>query len=98
LTAALPNPTWEGGWFQRRISVRHLEPKCQVSYKRIARVGVNDAGPLRLTCDHDIRATDAVGVTFSTDAGAPVLEGQLVVELKFRNRVPAVFRHFIEEF
>jgi len=98
LTAELPDPAWEGGWFLRRLSVRRLAPTCQVSYTRVARVGANDAGPIRLTCDHDIRAIDVDGVAFSATEGKPALEGQVVVELKFRDRVPAIFRHFIEEF
>src|SRR5215207_1621583 len=36
-------------WFRRRVAVRRLQPVCQVSYIRTARVGDTVNGPARLT-------------------------------------------------
>jgi hypothetical protein len=36
--------------------------------------------------------------TFEPDAGRPVLEGQIILELKYRHQLPAILKHLVEEF
>jgi len=92
------DPRWDGYWFHRRLDVRQLLPTCQVSYRRVARVGMTAHGPVRLTCDRDVRAQRVDAVVFLPDGGAPVLDGHLILELKYRVEIPGLFKQLVEEF
>jgi hypothetical protein len=85
-------------WFRRRIALRRLRPECQVQYARTARVGEATSGPLRLTLDEHVTTVPVNSFDFAAGTGAPILVGQMVLELKYSNRVPALFKELIEEF
>lgn len=87
---------WAGEWFRRRLQLRCLRPVCQVSYQRTARVGSTDLGPIRLTLDENVRALALDAVSFETGAGTSVLDGQLILELKYSVEMPAVFKELLE--
>jgi hypothetical protein len=58
-----PDPTWKGYWFHRRILIRGLHPKIQMSYHRVARVtqtphGLQALFALRLEKGHVIIGMD----------------------------------------
>ena len=89
---------WRGDWFRRRIARRQLQPACQVSYQRIARVSASDFGPVRLTLDNGLQAVPAAGLGFFEGSGRPVVESEFILELKHRLSMPAVFKRLIEEF
>jgi hypothetical protein len=89
---------WPGRWFQQRLLARRLEPTCQVTYRRTARVAMTNYGPVRLTLDHDLAAAPAAGLAFSAAAAAPVLEGQVILELKYRVAMPLIFKQLAEAF
>lgn len=89
---------WAGHWFARRVAVRGLRPVCRVSYLRLARVGETPDGPVRLTLDSALAAGPATDLRFTSGATVPVLESALVLELKYRAYLPALFRRLIEEF
>lgn len=89
---------WAGAWFLRRLDARNLRPSCQVSYHRIARGVLDDGGPARLTLDDSIRAHRVDGVHFADDEGTAITERRLVLELKFREALPAVFKRLVSEF
>lgn len=89
---------WPGEWFQRRLHVRGLGPVCQIAYHRIARTIDVGHGPARLTLDSDLRAQPVTEARFTADAGVPVLSDRMVLELKYRVQLPAIFRRLIEEF
>jgi hypothetical protein len=90
---------WEGAWFRRRLDQRQLQPVCQVTYRRTARVGKSATGPIRLTIDRDLFATHASdwSVPSGSLSGDPLLSGQRIVELKFRDVLPASFRGLIQD-
>jgi hypothetical protein len=89
---------WPGGWFHQRLLLRRLEPVCQVSYHRTARnVQVTD-GVARLTLDSQLRAAVIQDVAFTSDVAVPFLEHRLILELKYRRQLPAIFRRLVEEF
>src|SRR4029453_6662212 len=50
-----PTSDWPGAWFQKRLARRALIATCQVRYQRMARLGMTDCGPIRLTVDDDLR-------------------------------------------
>jgi hypothetical protein len=89
---------WAGEWFHRRIVARELEPVCQVSYARTARMIVRNGEPVRLTIDADLAAQPVAGFAFSNVDAIPVLPGRAILELKYRGAFPAIFRHLVEEF
>jgi VTC domain len=92
------DPRWAGHWFHRRIVVRSLRPICQVSYFRMARGTVRDGEAIRLTLDCDLRARTAVGYAFGDEPGTAILDGDAILELKYRGPAPTVFKRLIEEF
>lgn len=90
---------WEGRWFQKRLQVLQLRPVCQVTYQRFACVGTSSNGPIRLTIDSDLNSQPAHGWNVPN---APLQSGQLlrnhqILELKFRESIPAAFRVLIED-
>jgi hypothetical protein len=89
---------WAGTWFQRRLEARNLKPACQVSYHRVARGVLDGGGPARLTLDESIRAHAVTGIRFSTEAGTAIAETRLILELKYRDALPAVFKRLVAEF
>lgn len=89
---------WAGDWFHRRLVARRLQPVSQVVYHRMARVVECPEGPARLTLDSGLRASRADRSRFSAEPGVPFLEDRLVLELKYRVRLPAIFRRLVEDF
>lgn len=89
---------WGGDWFLRRLRLRHLHPVCQVSYQRTARVASTDRGPIRFTLDENVRALALDGLAFRNEPGTPVVEGQLILELKYSVEMPAIFKDLVETF
>ena len=89
-----------GYWFQRRLRLRGLEPVCQISYLRTARVGMNSHGPIRLTIDHDLRALPVLAPQFSgpAETGALLTGGEYILELKYRYQMPTLFKALAEQF
>ena len=85
-------------WFRRRVALRALQPVCQVMYLRTARVGRTGEGPVRLTVDEGVTAFRSTSVLFESQPAIALLEGSMVLELKYRDTVPAIFRQLIEEF
>ena len=92
------NTAWEGAWFHRRLLARKLRPVCQVSYHRIARVIMCAEGLARLTLDGMLRATPAAEPAFTRGNDVRFLRERMILELKYRVRVPAIFRRLVEEF
>lgn len=85
-------------WFVRRVGARQLSPVCQVSYRRHALVGHGPYGPMRLTFDDEVKAQANLTATFVPDGGAPIIPGQVIVEMKFCIETPAVLKHLVETF
>ena len=61
-------------------------------------VGMTDHGPVRLTCDRNMRAHRAAGLAFVTGDGTRVLDDQLILEMKYRIELPGMFKHLVERF
>lgn len=92
------DPRWTGHWFHRRVVARSLRPVCQVSYLRMARLIHRDGEPIRLTLDCDLRARPAFGYAFGSEPGLPIMNGDAILELKYRGPAPTIFKRLIEEF
>jgi hypothetical protein len=91
-------PDWPGGWFHQRLLLRRLRPVCQVSYHRTARTVTVGDGVARLTLDSHLRVAAAQDLEFRPETDGPLLEHRLILELKYRRQLPAIFRQLVEEF
>ena len=89
---------WHGAWFGDRITTRRLGPVCQVTYDRVARLTATPYGIARLTLDAHIRAWTAETFDFQSGEPKPVLPGRVILEMKYRVDMPAVFKALVEEF
>jgi len=89
---------WNGHWFREKLDKQGLQPICQVTYERFARVKATDEGPIRVTVDDHLTARLADGWNVPTGSleGVGLLEDQRILELKFRDAMPALFRRLIE--
>lgn len=93
-----PDPEWPGYWFHRRLLLRRLRPLVQVSYERTARIGQSDNGPIRMTIDFNLRVLPLPDRAFLPGTGLPLLEGQNIIEVKYRVSPPALFKQLVERF
>jgi hypothetical protein len=90
-----PAAEWAGRWFARRLELRGMRPICQITYNRTARVG--GAG-VRLTIDEHLSAVEMRAIAFSRKRGVEVMPQQAILELKYREERPELFKRFIREF
>ena len=98
LSEPLTDPEWPGEWFHRRLLLRQIKPVAELSYDRVARFARTAEGPARLTLDQDLRALSVSAPEFSGVEGPLVLPGETIVELKYRQHPPAIFKRLVEEF
>lgn len=98
LTAPAADPDWHGEWFHRRVLLRQINPVCQLSYARIARFARTAEGPVRLTLDRDVRVAATGEPRFTSRDGQPVVGDSMILELKYRRHVPALFKQLVETF
>jgi hypothetical protein len=98
LTAPTPDLAWSGRWFHERLLMRRLAAVCQIAYRRTARVGMTDYGPIRLTLDRELRGLAVGAPEFLSAGGAVPLADRTILELKFRGAMPAIFKQLVEEF
>jgi hypothetical protein len=96
--AAVPEPGWAGLWFQQKISARRLQPQCQISYQRTARVLMSPSGPIRLTLDDSVRAQRAADIRFDDSVSTVPVTDRVILELKFRRDLPVLFRDLVAKF
>ncbi|MES2788904.1 MAG: polyphosphate polymerase domain-containing protein [Planctomycetota bacterium] len=96
---SVEDPDWEGSWFRRRLDELQLRPVCQVTYQRFACVGTSLYGPVRLTVDSQLHCQPANGwqVPAQPLTSGLLLQDQQILELKFRETIPHVFRDLIQE-
>ena len=98
LAGGAPDPGWPGYWFHRRVLLRGLSPLIQMSYDRTARVGMGSAGVMRMTIDTNLRVLPMPDRAFIPGVGFPLIEGECIVELKYRVTLPALFKQLVETF
>ena len=89
---------WPGQWFEQKVAGRRLQPLCQISYERTARVLMTEAGPIRLTLDEAIRAVPVSTIQFHDSSVAASVTNRVVLELKYRRFLPALFRELVAQF
>lgn len=100
LAAGALAPHASGAWFARRTACRGLAPACLVRYTRLARLGATEGAPVRLTLDDDLRTWPIDRWSLDTgvgDDGLAASPGRHILELKYRGRLPALFRRLVQD-
>lgn len=83
-------------WFAERVRDRLLQPSCWVGYTRTALVGLAQDEPLRLTLDREVSGVPATDWTPPARLdGKRLAPGQVILELKYRVALPALFRELL---
>ncbi len=99
LNGAPPDDAWAGHWFRRHLAHRGLRPVCKVSYSRRAWFAADAQGPVRVTLDRDVAGSPASDWNVDWSAAeSPLLEGKVVLELKYRGPLPARLKRIVERF
>ena len=98
LAADEADPTWKGYWFHRRLLIRGLQPKIQMSYHRVARVAQTSTGLLRVTFDTNLRVLPMPDRAFIPGVGLPLIEDKCIIEVKYRVELPPVIKLMAETF
>lgn len=102
-TGAESADLWCGDWFLDRIVERRLQPTIQIAYRRFARTSCIDGENLRLTIDSQMTAAASAGwnvpSTTQSHARAATAFGEFqILELKFHDRMPHLFKHLLTTF
>ncbi|MEP6538937.1 MAG: polyphosphate polymerase domain-containing protein [Bryobacteraceae bacterium] len=99
LASHQPRLRWPGYWFHRRVLARQVQPVCQLSYQRTARMAVVDGATIRLTLDESLSAWAVAEYRFCPDAqGLPLLGDNVILEMKYLNSIPRLFFDLVSEF
>lgn len=93
-----PDPTHPAYWFFRRVTLRRLRPVCVIRYMRTARMSDTSEGPVRMTLDASVMASPTELVTLSPGQGRPLVEGFMILEVKYSGVFPRLFRDLVDEF
>lgn len=88
----------DGFWFHQKISARRLQPQCQITYQRTARVLMSSSGPIRMTLDDGVVAKTAREIGFDDTRPSVAVTDRVILELKFRRDLPALFRELVATF
>ena len=86
-------------WFDEEVADLGLAPTCAVAYRRTAFLGSGDHGPFRLTLDHALEGTArrAWDLAAAGDPRHALVPDRVVVELKFRDALPHLFKQLLAE-
>jgi hypothetical protein len=95
---------WCGAWFRERVARRSLGPTIDVHYRRFARMACMDGQSVRLTIDSHLEATPVAAwegsaiLDRSLSAERRRLAPVSILELKFNNHLPHIFKELLREF
>ena len=93
-----PDPTHPAHWFFRRVTLRRLRPVCVIRYARTARMAETSEGPVRMTLDASVAASPTTVVSLNTGMAYPLVDGQMILELKYSGVFPRIFRDLVDQF
>jgi hypothetical protein len=94
----IPPAGWAAGWFLDQALKKGVAPACRVGYHRSAFFGVTGGQSVRLTIDENLIGVPARGWEAAPLAeGLDLLPGRALLELKFQDSIPALFRGLLPE-
>lgn len=98
MSGTIPPAGWEAGWFLDKALKKRLAPVCRVGYDRTAFYGTASGQGVRLTIDESL-----IGASVNGWEAQPLLEGiellpgRALLELKFQDSIPELFRKLLPE-
>ncbi len=93
-----PPGSWSAGWFLNHALKKQVAPTCRVGYRRSAFYGVSGQQNIRLTIDENLIGVPARGwEAHPLEDGIELLSGGALLELKFQNSMPELFRQLLPE-
>jgi hypothetical protein len=102
VSSATEQHSWCGDWFADRIAERQLQPAVMVHYRRFARMSHIGEEDLRLTIDTHLGASPVNGWTVlpRTDVAnsEQTIASGSILELKFHNVLPALFKQLLQQY
>ena len=93
-----PDPTHPAYWFFRRVALRRLRPVCVIRYARTARMAETSEGLVRMTLDASVMASPTTVVTLTGVPSCPLVEGLMILEVKYSGVFPRIFKDLVDEF
>jgi hypothetical protein len=93
-----PDPTHPAYWFFRRVALRRLHPVCVIRYSRTARMAETTEGPVRMTLDTSVTAAPTTLVTLNAGSARSLVEGHMILELKYSGVFPHIFKDLVDQF
>jgi len=88
-----PPAAWAPAWFLAETTERNLAPTALITYERTAFLGVAASGSIRLTFDRNACGIAAGGYRCDPpNAGTPLLGDRVIVEMKYLDVLPALFK------
>ncbi|HEX7898690.1 MAG TPA: polyphosphate polymerase domain-containing protein [Planctomycetota bacterium] len=95
---AIPPAGWSAGWFLEYALKKRVAPTCRVGYQRAAFYGMVGLQAVRLTIDENLIGVPARGWDAHPLAeGLDLLPGGALLELKFHDAMPELFRRLLPE-
>lgn len=97
LLAENPCPQdWVGAWYQAKLQKKQLFPYCAVTYRRAAFLGIAENGPIRMTFDRQLAAMPFKEWRVPrVENGVPLLKTGVLLEMKFHQQMPVLFRDLL---
>jgi hypothetical protein len=94
----IPPAGWAAGWFLDKALKKRVAPTCRVGYLRTAFFGVTGGQSVRMTIDESLIGVPARGwEAIPLQEGLDLLPGGALLELKFQDSIPALFRGLLPE-
>lgn len=93
-----PPAGWSAGWFLDHAVKKQVAPTCRVGYRRTAFFGTSGGQDVRLTIDENLIGTPTRGWEAQPlQEGIALLAGGALLELKFHDSMPELFRQLLPE-
>ncbi|MEZ6048668.1 MAG: polyphosphate polymerase domain-containing protein [Planctomycetaceae bacterium] len=90
--------SWPGYWFLNAVDELRLISIVGVQYQRFARTEVIQGESLRLTIDSELQAASTTSCLFRDTLPLQSIETPDILELKFHNRMPLLFKQLLSQF
>lgn len=98
IAGAIPPAGWEAGWFLDKALKKRFAPVCRVGYDRTAFYGSTSGQGVRLTIDENVIGVPARGWEAQPlSEGLEILPHSALLELKFQDSIPELFRGLLPE-
>lgn len=89
---------WSARWFLEQALKKRVAPTCRVGYERSAFYGESGGQAVRLTIDENLIGVPARGwEAHPLTEGLDLLPGGALLELKFHDAMPELFRRLLPE-